>query len=144
VCVLVAVHCHAHRLDPFCYFPAADLYSIVYETAKAFHTIIEVLSCFTVTISLPNDASDNCTMKTEGRQLQRACKTRWLWSEATKSEILGVWAALKHMSENKNDTMCIVLLRLMKTKNLNMALSFVNVATSPGRTAEQSFSGGMF
>jgi len=116
---------------------------MVYETAKAFHTIIEVLFYFTVTITLPNDASDYCAMKTKGRQLQRACKTRWLSSEPTGSEILGIWAPLKQLSENKNDAMCIVLLRLMKTKNLNMAFSFVDVATSPGRT-EQSFSGGMF
>jgi len=32
---LVSVHCHAHRLVSACYYPAADLYSMVYETAKA-------------------------------------------------------------------------------------------------------------
>ena len=29
---------------------------------------------------------------------------------------MGVWTALKQLSENKNDAMCVVLLRLMKTK----------------------------
>jgi len=53
---------------------------------------MEVLYCFTIAIGLPADASDY-TMKTKGRQLQRACKTRRLLREATlraKSDILGV------------------------------------------------------
>jgi len=29
----VSVHCHAHHLASACYFPAADLYSMVYEIA---------------------------------------------------------------------------------------------------------------
>ena len=33
-----------------------------------------------------------------------------------RSEILAIWAALKQLSENINDAMCVVLLRLMKTK----------------------------
>ena len=88
-------------------------------------------------------AMHRTTMKTEGRQLQRACKTRLLWTEATvraRSEILGIWAALKQLSENKNDAMCIVLLRLMKTKISTWCFPFVNIATSPDRT-DQSFSG---
>jgi len=40
------------------------------------------------------------------------------------SEILSIWAALKQLSENKNDETCVVLLRLMKTKNFSMLLSF--------------------
>jgi len=66
-------------------------------------------------------------MKTKGRQLQRACKTRWLSSEATvrvRSEILAFWVAVKQLSGNKNDALCVVLLRLIKTKYLNMVLSF--------------------
>jgi len=85
-------------------------------------------------------------MKTKGRQLQCACKRRWLLSEATvvaRSQIFSIWTALKQLSENENDAMCIVLLRLMKTKNFKWCFPFVNIATSPGRT-EQSFSGGMF
>jgi len=53
---------------------------------------------------------------------------RWLLSKATmgaRSEILDIWAALKQLSENKNDAMCVVLLRRMKTKNFNMFLSFL-------------------
>jgi len=65
-------------------------------------------------------------MKTKGQQLQCACKTGWLSSEATvraRSEILAIWAALKQLSE-KNDAVCVVLVRLTKTKNLNVVLSF--------------------
>jgi len=69
---------------------------------------MEVLYCFTVAIGLPGDASgyheDKC------RQLQRACKTRWLLSEATvraRSEVLGVWAALKQLSKSINGAMCV-------------------------------------
>jgi len=67
------------------------------------------------------------TLMTKGRQLQRAFKTRWLSSEAAvraRCEVLAIWAALKQLSENKNDAMCVVSLRVMKTKNLNMLLSF--------------------
>ena len=32
---MVSVHCHVHRLASACYFPAAHLYSVVYETANA-------------------------------------------------------------------------------------------------------------
>jgi len=88
---------------------------------------MEVFYCFTVAIGLPGDASDYCKMKTKDLQLQRACKARWLSSEATvraRSEILAIWAAVKQLSENKNDAICVVLLRLMKTKNINMVLSF--------------------
>ena len=100
---------------------------------------MEVL--FDVAIGWPGDASN---YNEDKRLLQRACKTRWLSSKATvraRCEILGIWAALKQPSENKNDEMCVVLLRLMK-KNQHAAF-FVNVGTSPDRT-EQSFSGGMF
>jgi len=65
-------------------------------------------------------------MKTKGRLLQRACKTRWLSSEAAvraaRSEILAIWAALKQLSETKNDAMRIGLLRLLRTKNFIMVL----------------------
>jgi len=70
---------------------------------------MEVLYCFTVAIGLPGDVSDYNEDK--GRQLQRAYKTRWLSSEAAvraRSEILTIWAALKQLSENKNDAMCVV------------------------------------
>ena len=71
---------------------------------------MEVFYCFIVAIGLPGDASDYNEEK--GRHLQRACKASWLTSEATimraRSEILGIWAALKQLSENKNDEMCVV------------------------------------
>jgi len=71
-------------------------------------------------------------MNAKVRQLQRPYKTRWLSSETTvraKCEILIIWAAQKQLSENKNDALRVVLLRLLKTKNFNMVLSFVKVAT---------------
>ena len=34
---LVSVHCHAHRCASACYYTAADLYSMVYEAAKALY-----------------------------------------------------------------------------------------------------------
>jgi len=34
---MVFVHCHAHRLTSACYYTAADLHSMVYETAKALY-----------------------------------------------------------------------------------------------------------
>jgi len=43
-----------------------------------------------------------------------------------RSRILAVWAALKQLSENENDAMCVVLLRILKTKNFNMLLSFLS------------------
>jgi len=82
-------------------------------------------------------------MKTKGRQLQRACEARWLSSEAiliARSEILGIWATLKQLSENKNDAYVCCFTATYEKKTFNMV---VNVATSPGRT-EQRFSGGMF
>jgi len=32
---LVSVHCHAHRFASVSYYTAADLYNMLYETAKA-------------------------------------------------------------------------------------------------------------
>ena len=33
---MVSVHCNAHRLASTCYYTAAELYSMLYETSKAF------------------------------------------------------------------------------------------------------------
>jgi len=33
---MVIVHCHTHRLASTCYYTAAELYSMLYETSKAF------------------------------------------------------------------------------------------------------------
>jgi len=43
---LVTVHCHAHHLASACYYTAADLYSMVYETAKTLSHA--VWKCFAV------------------------------------------------------------------------------------------------
>jgi len=90
-------------------------------------TSMQLWKCFTVSPLRSACLATKITMKTKGPQLQRACKPRWLSSEATvraRSEILAIWAALKQLSENKNDAMCLVLLRLMKTKTINVILSF--------------------
>jgi len=55
---MVSVHCNAYRLTSTCYYTAAELYSMVYETAKHFNAIMEVYYCFTVAICLPGDAKD--------------------------------------------------------------------------------------
>jgi len=62
------------------------------------------------------------------------------WGNSERSEIL---AALKQLSENKNEAMRVVLLRLMKAKISTWYFRFVNIAASPDRT-ELSFSGRMF
>ena len=119
------MHCQGHRLGSASYYTAADLCSTEDKLRKYFIAIMEVFFCFTMVIGLPADAST--TLMTKGRQLQRAFKTRWLSSEAAvraRCEVLATWAALKQLSENKNDIMCVVSLRVMKTKNLNMLLSF--------------------
>jgi len=95
---------------------------------KLRNTLMQLWKCITVSpLRSACLVMQKTTMKTKGPQLQLACKARWLSSEATvraRSEILAIWAALKQLSENKNDAMCIVLLRIMKRKNINMVLSF--------------------
>jgi len=54
---MVPVHCRTHRLSSVSYFTAADLYSMVYETAKAL-PIMEVFYCFIFAIGFPGEASD--------------------------------------------------------------------------------------
>jgi len=49
---------------------------------------------------------------------------------------MAILAALKQLSENKNDAMCVVLLGLMKTKNFNTVLSIFR--TLPPHVTEQS------
>ena len=41
-----------------------------------------------------------------------------------RSESLSILAALKQLSENINDAICVVLLRLLNTKKFNMMLSY--------------------
>ena len=108
---------------------------------------MQLWKCFTVlTLRSACLAKHQTKMKTKAQQYQRACKTRWLSSEATvraRSEILAICTALNQLSQNQNDAMCVVLLRLMKTKISTCCFPFVNVGTSPDRT-EQSFQAGCF
>jgi len=92
---------------------------------KHFNANLEVLYCFTDAIGLPGAAS-GCNEGKRSAVVARMQK-RWLSSEATvraTSALWTIWAALKQLSENKNDAIAAVLLRLMKTKNFNMALLF--------------------
>ena len=96
---LASLHCHVHRFASASYYTAADFYSMVYATAKAF--LMQLWKCFTVSpLQSSCLAMHQTTMKTKGRQLQRACKTRRLSSEATvkgTSQIMAIWAALKQL-----------------------------------------------
>ena len=88
------------------------------------NVIMKILYCFTVVIGLPGDASDYNEDKRSA--VAASMQKRWLSSEATvraRSEILAIWAALKHLSENKDEAMCVVLLRLVKSKKFIMVLS---------------------
>ena len=114
---------------------------------KNFNAIMEVFYCFTVAIGLPGDASDYCRTKKD-RQLQRACKQRWLSSEATVRATVEVrfWLFGRHWSSCwKVKMMQCALFHwdLKKQKFSNWFFPSVNTATSPDRT-EQSFSSGMF
>ena len=109
-----------------------------------FNAIVEVFYCFTAAIGLPVDASNYNEDKMSA--VAARMQTRWLSSEATvraRSEILVIWAALKQLSENENDAMDVVLVRLMKTKIATYCFTSANIVTSPNKT-EQRFSGGMF
>jgi len=101
----------------------------VYKTAKILcEKTLQLWKCFTVSpLRSACLAMHQTTTTTKGRQLQRTFKTRWLSSEAAmgiRREIWAIWAALKQLSEDKNDAICVVLLRHMKTKKFNMLLSF--------------------
>jgi len=100
----------------------------MYTVRNCGSTLMQLWKCFTVSpLRSACLTMHQTTMKTKGRQLQRACETSWLSSEATMrawGKFLAIWAALKQLSENKNDAMCVVSLRLMETKNFNMLLSF--------------------
>jgi len=65
--------------------------------------------CFTLAIGLPGAALDYNEDKRSA--VATRVQKRLLSSEATVrawSEILAIWAALKQLSENNNDAMCIV------------------------------------
>ena len=82
--------------------------------------IMEVFYCFTIAIGLPGDASNYNKDKRSAvtTRIQNRVVLEWGSSENKEWD-----AALKQLSE-KNHAMCVVLLRLMKTKNFNMLLSF--------------------
>jgi len=93
---------------------------VEYSVRNCASPLMQLWKCFTVSLLRSVCLTVHQTtgiMKEKGRQLQRVRKTRWLSSEAimrVSSEILAIWAALKQLSENENDAMYVVLLRLMK------------------------------
>jgi len=104
---LVFVHCHAHRFG----LSLCCRRFVQYGVRNCESTLMQLWKCFTVSplrsACLPMHQT---TMKTKDRQLQCACKTRWLSRVATvraRSEILAFWAALNQLSENKNDAMWV-------------------------------------
>ena len=110
---------------------------------KHFNAIIEVFHCFTVSpLRSACPGVHQTTMKTKGRQLQRACKKRWLSSEATlrgRNEILVVWAALKQLSESSCQK-CVLFYCDLRQQNISTwCFPFVNIATSPDRTVQSFF-----
>jgi len=114
---------------------------------KHFTANMEEFYCFTDAIGFLASGNASTTMKTKGRRLQRACKSRWLSNEAAvraaRSAILRIRAARKQLSGAKNVAVCIGFLRLVTTKNFIMSYTFANIATLPDRT-ERSVSGRMF
>jgi len=94
---IVSVHCHMHRFASACCYISADLYS----ARKCESTLMQLWKCFTVSpMRSACLARHQATMKTKGRQLQRACKTRSCRVRQMcrdRSEILVIWAALKQL-----------------------------------------------
>jgi len=110
-------------------------------------TLMQLWKCFTVSplrsACLPMHQT---TMKTKGRQLQRACKTRWLSSEATvraRSGILAIWPHWSSCWKIKMMQCALFYCDVWKQKISTWCFPFVNIGTSPDRT-EQSLSGGIF
>ena len=123
---MVSVHYHVHRLVSACYYAAADLYSLVYELRKHFHAIMEVFYCFPVAIDLPGDALDYNEDKKAGscsaHAKQGGCRVRQQCEHGVRFWLFGPhWSRCQKI---KMMAICVVLGRLMKTKMLNMVLSF--------------------
>ena len=122
---------------------------VQYGVRNCESTLMQLWKCFTVSaLRSACLAMHQTTMKTKGWQLQRACKTSLLSSEATvraRSEILAIWAAaaLKQLTEDKKMQCALFYCNLSKQKFSAWCLPFVNIGTSPNRT-EQNVSGGMF
>ena len=94
---IVSVHCHVHRFASACCYISADLCSV----RKCESTVMQLWKCFTVSpLRSACLGRHQTTMKTKGRQLQRACKQgscRVRQLCRARSEILVIWAALKQL-----------------------------------------------
>jgi len=117
---MVSVHCHAHRLVLACYYAAADLCSLVYETAKA-------LSCNYGSVLLFHryDRLAWRCIRLQWRQKvgicsayakQGGCRVRQQWEQGVRFWLFGPhWCRCQKI---KMMAMCVISLRLMKTKNV--------------------------
>ena len=141
---MVSMHCQAHRLVSAFYYAAADLYSMVYETAKE-------LSCNYGSVLLFHrcDRLSWRCVRLQWRQKSAVAarmqnKLAVEWGNSESKVWAAVWAALKQISENKNDGNVRCLSAIYENKkNSKWYFPFANIATSPDR-AQQSFLGGMF
>jgi len=89
---MVSVHCHAHHLTSAYYYAAAYLCSLVYETAKGLACNYEGVLLFHRCDWLAwRCIRLQWRQKIGTRQLQRACKTRWLSSRPVTSLGHQVW-----------------------------------------------------
>jgi len=120
---------------------------VQYGVRNCESTLMQLWKCFPVSplrsACLPMHQT---TMKTKGRQLQRACKTRWLSSESTvraRSGILAIWPHWSSCWKIKMMQCALFYCDVWKQKISTWCFPFVNIGTSPDRT-EQSLSGGIF
>jgi len=91
---IASVHCHAHRLNSACCYTAADLYSV----RKCESTLIQWKGFTVSPLRSACLAMHFTIMKTKGRQLWHACKTRCLSSEVTMGARSAILAVGPHWS----------------------------------------------
>jgi len=91
---------------------------------KHLNAILEVFYCFTVRSAClaSGDASDYNEDKRSAVAARMQNKVVVESSVAIVRARMEILAALKQLSENKNDAMCVVSLRLVKTNIFNMEL----------------------
>jgi len=102
--------------------------------------LMHLWKCF-LTLRLAGLAMHQTTMKTKGWQLQRACKTRWLWVRQQWEQGVRFWVFGPHWSSCHKIKMmqCTLLYCDLWKQNISTCcFPFVNVGTWHDRTT-QSF-----
>ena len=117
---MVSVHCHEHRLVSACYYVAADMYSLVYETAKALSCNYRSVLMFHRCGRLPwrcirlQWRQKACSCSAHAKQ--GVCRVRQWWKQGVRFWPFGPhW---RRCQKIKMMAMCVALRRLMKTKNV--------------------------